>query len=80
MSRSVHSGFTTSHAHVSLLTAIWSHYVAHDLSRPVVSTGVRGERVSKLFNKPNNYLILQKLKNKQNKLFNYVVNTNICLI
>ncbi|XP_071536365.1 uncharacterized protein [Panulirus ornatus] len=45
VSRAVHAGTIHAHAHVSLLAAVWTQYLAHDLSRPLVGQGVRGERL-----------------------------------
>ncbi|KAF2363029.1 hypothetical protein FHG87_006214 [Trinorchestia longiramus] len=45
ISRVAHSGSAVSHAHTSLLVPMWAHYLSQDLSRPIVSLGVRGERV-----------------------------------
>ncbi|KAA0189935.1 Heme binding peroxidase-like 3 [Hyalella azteca] len=45
ISRVAHSGSAVSHAHTSLLVPVWAHYLSQDLSRPIVSLGVRGERL-----------------------------------
>lgn len=50
VSSAAHAGDIRTHAHVSLLAAVWGQYLAHDLSRPTVAEGVRGERVRKTNN------------------------------
>ncbi|XP_063588513.1 uncharacterized protein LOC134765694 [Penaeus indicus] len=45
VSEAAHSGNVHTHAHVSLLAAVWGQHIAHDLSRTVVAEGVRGERL-----------------------------------
>ncbi|KAK7069012.1 hypothetical protein SK128_018576, partial [Halocaridina rubra] len=45
VSHTVHSGNVITHAHVSLLAAVWGQYLAHDLSKPLVGEGVRGEKL-----------------------------------
>ncbi|KAK4300435.1 hypothetical protein Pmani_027361 [Petrolisthes manimaculis] len=45
VSSAAHAGDIRTHAHVSLLAAVWGQYLAHDLSRPTVAEGVRGERL-----------------------------------
>lgn len=45
VSQEIHAGHVKTHAHVSLLASVWGQYLAHDLSRPLVAEGVRGERL-----------------------------------
>ncbi|KAG7157757.1 Peroxidasin-like 3 [Homarus americanus] len=45
VSQAAHAGHIHTHAHVSLLASVWGQYLAHDLSRPLVAEGVRGEKV-----------------------------------